>query len=107
MNSFAFKRQGALCLIGMAAGAFWFTPNTLAACSYQIADNWGSGFTATVRITNTTPSAIDGWQVSWSYQNNVVTNAWNAQLTGRYSASNLSWNRIIAPDRKSTRLKSS
>lgn len=97
MNPFAFKRQGALCLIGMAAGAFWFTPNTLAACSYQIANNWGSGFTATVRITNTTPSAIDGWQVSWSYQNNAVTNAWNAQLSGGYSASNLSWNRIIAP----------
>ncbi|ACE82894.1 cellulose binding domain-containing protein [Cellvibrio japonicus] len=68
-----------------------------AACQYVITNAWGSGFTAAIRITNDTASAVNSWQVSWSYTRNSVTNAWNAQLSGNYSASNLNWNGNIQP----------
>ncbi len=97
MKNLMFFRPRRFCLVGAVAGALWFTPHAFAACTYQVSNTWGAGFTAAVRITNTTSSAIDGWQVSWSYQNNAVTNAWNTQLSGSYTASNLSWNRVIAP----------
>ena len=97
MKNIMSKRHRALYLAGVAAGVFMFAPSVFASCSYQVSNAWGAGFTATIRITNDTPSTINGWQVNWRYQNNAVTNAWNAQLSGNYSASNLSWNRAIAP----------
>ena len=97
MKNIMSKRHRALYLAGVAAGVFMFAPSVFASCSYQVSNAWGAGFTATIRITNDTPSTINGWQVNWRYQNNAVTNAWNAQLSGNYFASNLSWNRAIAP----------
>ncbi|WP_281385631.1 cellulose binding domain-containing protein [Teredinibacter franksiae] len=38
-----------------------------------------------------------GWQVSWDYSQNVVTNVWNANLSGSYTTTNLGWNAGIAP----------
>ena len=97
MKSIMSKRRRALCFAGVATGSLLFTPNVFAACSYQVSNNWGAGFTAAIRITNDTSSTINGWQVNWRYQTNAVTNAWNAQLSGNYSASNVGWNRSIAP----------
>lgn len=69
-------------------------------CSYVITNDWGSGFTAAIRIKNNGTSAINGWSVSWSYSDATrITNSWNANLSGAnpYAASGLSWNAVIQP----------
>jgi len=69
-------------------------------CAYVISNQWNTGFTAAIRITNNRTTAINGWSVNWSYTDgSVVTSSWNATLTGSnpYSASNISWNGTIQP----------
>ncbi len=69
-------------------------------CQYVVSNEWNTGFTGAVRITNNGTSAINGWTVSWSYTDGtVLTNSWNATVTGTnpYSATNLNWNNIIQP----------
>lgn len=69
-------------------------------CSYVINSQWGNGFTAAIRIKNTTSQTINGWSVNWQYSDgSKVTGLWNAALTGTnpYNAKNLSWNTNIQP----------
>lgn len=69
-------------------------------CSFIIQNQWSSGFTAVIRISNPGATAIDGWTVNWTLPNGFsLVNAWNAQVSGSnpYSAHHLSWNRVIAP----------
>lgn len=68
-------------------------------CEYVVTNSWGGGATAAIEITNNSATAINGWNVSWSYNNNRVTSSWNANVSGSnpYSASNLSWNGNIQP----------
>lgn len=68
-------------------------------CSHRIISDWGFGFTAEIKITNTGNSPVTDWNIEWNYQNGEsVSYAWNAALNGSnpYSASNLSWNGTIA-----------
>ncbi|WBB54740.1 PQQ-dependent sugar dehydrogenase [Verrucosispora sp. WMMD573] len=59
------------------------------------ANQWNTGFTADVRVTNR-GAGLTGWTVTWSFSGNQqVTNAWNAQVTqsGRnVTARNAAWN---------------
>jgi endo-1,4-beta-xylanase len=49
--------------------------------AYRVDNDWGSGFTATVTVTNSGSAAIGSWQVTWSWAGNQqVTNSWNASL---------------------------
>ncbi|KKD01990.1 hypothetical protein TN53_43020 [Streptomyces sp. WM6386] len=52
-------------------------------------------------VKNTGQSAIDGWQLTWSYPGGQrVTSAWNATVTqsgAAVVARNTDWNRAIAP----------
>ena len=68
-------------------------------CEYVVTNSWGGGATAAIEITNNSATAINGWNVSWSYNNNRVTSSWNANVSGSnpYSASSLSWNGNIQP----------
>ncbi|WP_439656953.1 cellulase family glycosylhydrolase [Lentzea sp. HUAS TT2] len=67
--------------------------------------NWGggNGFTAGVTITNTGTSAIDGWTLAFSYANGqkVTLPGWGAtfaQSGAAVTATNLTWNRSLAPN---------
>lgn len=63
-------------------------------------NSWGNGFQGAVRITNNGNSAINGWDVSWSYNDgSSLGGTWNANFSGNnpYNASNLSWNGTINP----------
>lgn len=74
--------------------------NNNANCSYVVTNDWGSGYTAAIRITNNGTYVINGWNVSWNYGDaSRITNSWNATLSGNnpYSASGLSWNSSIQP----------
>lgn len=68
-----------------------------AGCSYTVTNSWGSGFTAAIRVTNDSTATMNGWQVNWTYSKNTVSNAWNARLSGNYSASNIGWNGTLRP----------
>ncbi|MFZ6029921.1 MAG: cellulose binding domain-containing protein [Chloroflexota bacterium] len=46
------------------------------------ANQWSSGFTAEIKITNNSASAIQGWTLAYSYADGQqVTSAWNATVT--------------------------
>lgn len=69
-------------------------------CQYVVTNEWNTGFTAAVRITNTGTTAINGWNVSWTYSDgSSLTSAWGGTLSGTnpYSGSNLDWNKTIQP----------
>lgn len=69
-------------------------------CSYVINSQWNNGFTAAIRVKNTSAQPINGWNVNWQYSDgSKITNLWNASLTGSnpYNAKNLSWNSTIQP----------
>lgn len=74
--------------------------NTHAACQYQVTNQWNNGFTAAIKITNSTSTAINNWSVNWQYAgDNRINNSWNANVSGSnpYAANNLSWNGSIQP----------
>ena len=68
--------------------------------SYLDQNDWGSGFTGNLSITNTGSTAIASWTVTWTYSGNQALNqSWNSN----YSQSgktvvlgNASWNASIA-----------
>jgi len=69
------------------------------------ASNWGgaNGFTASVTITNTGSSAVNGWTLRFAFTaGQRVTDGWSASWSqpsgsANVSATNLSWNAVIAP----------
>lgn len=76
------------------------TAHTQAAtCSYKLDNEWNTGFTGTVTITNNGNSTINGWTVGFGYSKNKITSSWNAIFTGNnpYSATAYDWNKTIQP----------
>ena len=69
-------------------------------CRYAVSNDWGSGFTANITVTNDGTSTINGWQVQWQQNGgSTVSSSWNANVSGSnpYTARNVDWNRTIAP----------
>jgi mannan endo-1,4-beta-mannosidase len=63
-----------------------------------VTNSWGSGYTGTIRVTNSGTSAKSGWTASWQYSgSNRVTSSWNVSLSGGnpYTATPVSWNSTI------------
>lgn len=72
-----------------------------AGCQYVVTNQWNNGFSATLKITNSGASAINGWNINWQYSgDNRITSSYNTTLSGAdpYSATNLSWNGAIQPN---------
>jgi endoglucanase len=74
-----------------------------ASCQVTYAVNdWGGGFTGTIRITNTGGAAINGWTLAFTFPGNQrITNGWNANWnqpagSANVTATNLDYNRTIA-----------
>ncbi|MET9452021.1 glycoside hydrolase family 48 protein [Streptomyces cinerochromogenes] len=70
-------------------------------CSVDYKTNdWGSGFTADLTITNRGTDAIDGWTLTYAYSGNQkLTNGWNgtwSQSGQTVTAKNASYNGTIA-----------
>jgi len=61
---------------------------------YQV-NQWGSGFTADVRITNS-GAPLNGWTLTWTFTGNQrITNGWNSQISQSgqaVTARNAAWN---------------
>ncbi|MCT9006613.1 glycoside hydrolase family 48 protein [Streptomyces rhizosphaerihabitans] len=70
-------------------------------CSVDYKTNdWGSGFTADLTITNRGTDAINGWTLTYAYAGNqTLTNGWNgtwSQSGKTVTAKNAAWNGTIA-----------
>jgi arabinoxylan arabinofuranohydrolase len=49
---------------------------------YTIQNDWGSGATVDVKITNNTTTAVNGWTLAWTFPGNQkITNLWNGTYT--------------------------
>ncbi|MEV8626137.1 glycoside hydrolase family 9 protein [Streptomyces sp. NPDC051079] len=76
-------------------------PTAACVVTYTVNNVWNTGFTATVTVKNSGPTAVDGWLLAWAYPGGQrVTSAWNAtvtQLGTTVSARDAGWNRTIAP----------
>jgi endoglucanase len=75
--------------------------STTCTVTYRIVDQWGSGFKAELTIANTGTTAINGWTLAFTFANGQSGVAgWGAvwsQTGANVTATNLSWNNIIAP----------
>ena len=63
-------------------------------CSYRITNEWNTGYTGAITISNNGSSSLNGWSLSWQYNSNRITSSWNANITGNnpYTATDLGWN---------------
>ena len=83
----------------LGALAMAITSPTHAACTYTVTNNWGSGFTAEIKVTNDSASTVNNWSVSWQESGASIVNTWNATLSGSnpYTAVSAGWNSTLAP----------
>jgi PelA/Pel-15E family pectate lyase len=86
-------------LFAASALTMAMTSSAWAACTYTVTNNWGSGFTGEIKVTNDTTQTVNNWSVSWQESGVSLTNAWNATLSGSnpYTATSLNWNATLAP----------
>lgn len=95
----ALKR--AVWALGVSLAVSTLSTQAYAGCQYVVTNQWQNGFSATIKITNTGASAINGWNINWQYSgDNRITSSYNTTLTGSnpYAARNLSWNNLIQPN---------
>ncbi|MEZ0109534.1 hypothetical protein ABH920_003548 [Catenulispora sp. EB89] len=76
--------------------------NSTCAVTYQVTTGWGNGYVAALTVTNTGPSPIDGWSLTFSFPGTGETlgSGWNANWTSsgqNIEATSLSWNANLAP----------
>lgn len=72
-------------------------------CKVSVTTNaWSTGLTASVTITNTGTSALNGWQLGFTLPTGqTITNGWNATYapgSGTVTATNASYNATLAPN---------
>jgi cellulase/cellobiase CelA1 len=68
--------------------------------SYANQNDWGSGATINVTITNGSSSAINGWTLTWTFAGNQqIVNLWNGSFTqtgASVSVRDAGWNGVLA-----------
>ncbi|MER6284613.1 cellulase family glycosylhydrolase [Streptomyces sviceus] len=72
-----------------------------AACTavYTVSSDWGGGFNAEVKVTNSGSTALSSWKVTWTWPGSQkVTSMWNASYTqtgSTVTAANVSHNGAV------------
>jgi hypothetical protein len=72
-----------------------------ALASFADVDDWGTGFTGYITLTNTGNTAINGWTLEFDFTGNIPANAiWDAQIVSHvgnhYVIQNADWDATIA-----------
>ncbi|MEQ8536294.1 MAG: glycoside hydrolase family 9 protein [Coleofasciculus sp. D1-CHI-01] len=71
------------------------------AVDFNIANDWGSGFTANLEIANNSSSNVNGWTLEFEAPFEI-TNIWGAEIVSQegnlYTVRNLSYNSTLAAD---------
>ncbi len=85
-----------------AVSATTATGSSTGSCSVTYtANSWNTGFTGSVRVTNTGSTTLSGWTLAFSFANGQkVTQGWSADWTqsgSAVTAKGLSWNSTLAP----------
>ncbi len=86
---------------GVSLAITALTPQAFAACQYVVNDQWGGGFTATIKVTNSGTAPVSGWNINWRYNGaDRITSSWNVTMSGSnpYTASNVGWNGNLQPN---------
>jgi poly(hydroxyalkanoate) depolymerase family esterase len=78
------------------------SPPTGGACRIDYAVNaWNTGLTATITITNTSTTAVNGWSLVFTLPGGqTITSGWNAgysPTSGQVTARNATYNPVISP----------
>ncbi len=81
------------------------TPTTTSGASctvhYAITNQWSGGFGASLTITNTGATTLNGWSLQFSFANGqTVTQGWNGVFTqsgANVTVTNMSYNAMISP----------
>jgi hypothetical protein len=57
--------------------------NSTCAVDYQVTSGWGSGYVAAVTLTDTGPSAVNGWTLTFTFPSSgeSLSSGWNANWT--------------------------
>jgi aryl-phospho-beta-D-glucosidase BglC (GH1 family) len=67
---------------------------------FSVVNDWGSGFQAQITITDTLPTPIHNWSLSFQFDH-AITNIWNGNITSHtgndYLVANAGYNADIAP----------
>jgi hypothetical protein len=77
--------------------------NASCAVSYSLSGSWPGGFQGAVTITNSAATAVNGWNLTWTWPSSgeAITQMWDASYTQSgtaVSATNASYNATIAAD---------
>ncbi len=93
------KTLSLLAVLSLCTMAMGYSSAASAGCTYNIDNEWNTGATGTIKITNSTGTTFNGWSVSWQYTTNRLSGSWNARVAGTnpYTATNYDWNGTLPP----------
>jgi len=100
MNLSKHSLRRSIVALGLGVLALQSAQSYAAKCEYVVQSDWNNGFVASIRITNNTTSAINGWSVNWNYTDGSSrSGGWNANVSGNnpYTATGVGWNNTIQP----------
>src|SRR5271165_5627052 len=84
-----------------AAPAAAAAATTSCSAAYSVQTDWGTGFTASLTVTNNGTAAITGWTVTWTYAGNQkLSSGWSgtwSQTGSAVTVTNASWNGSLSP----------
>ncbi|NUR31120.1 MAG: alpha-L-arabinofuranosidase, partial [Catenulispora sp.] len=77
--------------------------NSTCTADYKMSGGWGSGYVASIDVTNTGPAAINGWTVDFAFPaaGESLNSGWNANWSNsgqHVVATSLAWNANLAPN---------
>lgn len=104
VTSFGTDEDGEIYLVNDLPGQLHrvgFARTVDCSVGYRVESQWGTGFTASVTVTNNGSTPIDGWTLRWRFaEAQSVGSDWNARIsqTGQDAlATNETWNPRIDP----------
>jgi endoglucanase len=96
-------------ILGLVIALYPLAPASAAVVctvNYSNQNDWGSGATVNVAITNSGTTAVNGWTLTWDFPGNQqINNLWNGSYTqsgASVSVKNLSYNASIPANGGST-----
>jgi hypothetical protein len=87
-------------LAAHAGGQQVIVPALSATAGFADVNDWGTGFTGYITLTNTGNTTIQGWTLEFDFSGNL-TDIWDAQIVSHvgnhYVIQNAAWNGTIGP----------
>ena len=89
-----------LAVAGGAGGVPAVAATSSCSAAYSVQTDWGSGFTASLAVTDNGTAAITGWTVTWTYAGNqALSSGWSgnwSQSGEAVTVTNASWNGALS-----------